>query len=156
MRQNGDHDLVLNQHGDTDKLKDNSFYGKMIEDLMKHLKTTFTANEELVDKVFRLPFFEDLEEINGAFEIRESKQQVHIVRPYRCNTAIYQLAKLCTLEFYYDFVNKYLDRFDFHLIQMDTDAMYMAISGMSIDNIIRPKLRSKYDNKGKAEFLSTS
>ena len=60
------------------------------------------------------------------------------------------------LEFYYDFLDKYIDRIDFELIQMDTDSMYMALSSKSIDDIIRPELREEYDNGGKAEFLSTS
>ena len=36
--------------GNTHKLKGNSFYGKMIEDLMRNIRTTFTTNEDLVDK----------------------------------------------------------------------------------------------------------
>ena len=68
----------------------------------------FTTNEVLVDEVFRLPFFEDLEEINSTFEIRECKLQVNITRP-KCGIAIYQLAKLHMFEFYYDFMDKYLD-----------------------------------------------
>ena len=32
-------------------------------------------------------------------------------------------------EFYYDFLDKYLDWSDFRLIQMDTNSMYMAILG---------------------------
>ena len=32
------------------------------------------------------------------------------------------------LEFYYDFLDRYFDRRDFELIQMDTDSNYMAIS----------------------------
>ena len=78
MRQNGDSSPALKQVSDTHKLKENSFYGKMMEDLMKHLKTMFTTNEELVDEVFRSPFFEDLEEINSTFEICDCKQQVNI------------------------------------------------------------------------------
>ena len=39
---------------------------------------------------------------------------------------------------------------------MDTDSMYMEISGTSIDEIVKSELREKYDNGGKAEFLSTS
>ena len=108
----------------------------MIEDLMKHLKTTFTIDEELVDQSFRSPFFEDLEKINTVFEIKEHKRQVTITRPYQCGIAIYQLAKLCMLDFYYDFLDKYLDRHNFELIQMDTDSMYMAISGTSINVIV--------------------
>ena len=139
------------------KLKGNSFYGKMIKDLIKHLKTTFIINEELVDKSFRLPFFKDLEEINTTFEIKECKQHATIMRPYQCTIVIYQLAKLHMLEFYYDFLDKYLDWYDFELIQiqMDTYSMYMAISG-EFNEIIKPELRVEYDNEGKAKFLLTS
>ena len=73
VRHYGNYNTALKQLGDTFKLKGNSFYGKMIEDLMKHKRMTFTTNEDLVDKSFRSPFFKDLEEIHGAFEIRECK-----------------------------------------------------------------------------------
>ena len=64
------------------KLKGNSFYGKMIENLEKHNSTKFTTDEKLIDKIFRSPFFEDLEEINkGVFEVRQRKRQVTITRP---------------------------------------------------------------------------
>ena len=102
------------------KLMGNSPYGKMIEDLTKHTRTTFTTNENAVDKALRSPFFDDLDEINGAFEIKEKKRSVNIKRPYQCGIAVYQLAKLRMLEFYYDFLDKYVDRKDFELIQMDT------------------------------------
>ena len=101
----------------------------MIEDPMKHLKMTFTIDEDFVDKSFRPPFIEDLEEINTGFEIKECKCQVIIMRPYQCGIAIYQLAKLCMLEFYYSSLDKYLDWRDIELIQMDTDSMYMTILG---------------------------
>ena len=113
----------------------------MIEDLIKHMKTIFTSKEDLVDQSLRSPFFEDLEQINGAFEIKERKRKVNITRPYQCGIAVYQLAKLRMLEFYYDFLDKYIDRRDFELIQMDTDSMYMALSSKSIDYIIRPELK---------------
>ena len=64
--------------GDTSKLKGNSFYGKMIEDLEKHTNTTFTSKESNVDTALRSAFFEDLEEIDGAYEIRERKRQIQI------------------------------------------------------------------------------
>ena len=107
-------------------------------------------------KVLEAPFFEDLKEINGAFEIKECKRSLNIMRTCQCGIAGYQLAELGMLEFYYDFLGKYLDRRGFELIQMDTDSMHMTISGSSIDEIIRPELREEYDNGGKAEFLSTS
>ena len=128
-RRAADNDKNKKQLGDTAKLKGNSFYGKMIENLEKHMNTKFTKDEKLIDEIFRSPFFEDLEEINeGVFEVRQRKRKVTITRPYQCGIAVYQLAKLRMLEFYYDFLDKFCDRRDFELIQMDTDSFYMALS----------------------------
>ena len=43
------------------------------------------------------------------------------------------------LEFYYDFLDKFCDRRDFELIQMDTDSFYMALSANDFDEIIKKK-----------------
>ena len=49
------------------------------------------------------------------------------------------------LEFYYDFLDRYVDRRDFELIQMDTDSNYMAISGDKLEDIIRPEMRAEFE-----------
>ncbi|XP_057290938.1 uncharacterized protein LOC130613641 [Hydractinia symbiolongicarpus] len=116
------------RYGDTAKLKGNSFYGKMIEDLARHANTTFTRDKKL-DAAMRSPYLEDLEEIGDAYEIRESKHKVHIYRAYQCSIAVYQLAKLRMLEFYYDFI----------------DNAYFAISGEELRDVVRPELLDEYD-----------
>ena len=149
-RREADNDKNKKQLGDTAKLKGNSFYGKMIENLEKHISTKFTTDEKLIDKIFRSPFFEDLEEINaGVFEVRQRKRQVTITRPYQCGIAVYQLAKLRMLEFYYDFLDKFCDRRDFELIQMDTDSFYMALSANDFDEIIKPEMKELYKEEKK-------
>ena len=149
-RRAADQDKNKRQLGDTAKLKGNSFYGKMIENLEKHMNTKFTTNEKLIDNIFRSPFFEDLEEINeGVFEVRQRKRQVTIIRPYQCGIAVYQLAKLRMLEFYYDFLDKFCDRRDFELIQMDTDSFYMALSANDFDDIIKPEMKELYKEEKK-------
>ena len=45
----------------------------MIEDLGRHKSTKFTREERVVGKALRSPFFEDLGEIGGAYEIKEFK-----------------------------------------------------------------------------------
>ena len=148
-RRAADQDKNKRQLGDTAKLKGNSFYGKMIENLEKHMNTKFTTNEKLIDNIFRSPFFEDLEEINeGVFEVRQRKKQVTITRPYQCGIAVYQLAKLRMLEFYYDFLDKFCERRDFELIQMDTDSFYMALSANDFDDIIKPEMKELYFGDG--------
>ena len=149
-RRAADQDKNKRQLGDTAKLKGNSFYGKMIENLEKHMNTKFTTNEKLIDNIFRSPFFEDLEEINeGVFEVRQRKRQVTITRPYQCGIAVYQLAKLRMLEFYYDILDKFCDRRDFELIQMDTDSFYMALSANDFDEIIKPEMKELYKEEKK-------
>ena len=99
-RREADKDPLIKQLGDVATLKGNSFYRKMIEDLRRHKSTKFTGEEKDVDKVLRSPFFDNLEEIGGAYEITEVKQTVMIKRPYQCGIAVYQLAKLRILELY--------------------------------------------------------
>ena len=154
-RRAANNDKNKKQLGDTAKLKGNSFYGKMIENLEKDMNTKFTTNEKLIDEIFRSPFFDDLEEISeGVFEVRQRKRQVTITRPYQCGIAVYQLAKLRMLEFYYDFLDKFCDRRDFELIQMDTDSFYMALSANDFDDIIKPELKELYKDE-KPNWLVT-
>ena len=154
-RRAADQDKNKKQLGDTAKLKGNSFYGKMIENLEKHMNTKFTTDEKLIDKIFRSPYFDDLEEIsNGAFEVSQRKRRATITRPYQCGIAVYQLAKLRMLEFYYDFVDKFCDRRDFEVIQMDTDSLYMALSAKDFDDIIKPDLKELYKDE-KPNWLVT-
>ena len=149
-RRDADNDKNKKQLGDTAKLKGNSFYGKMIENQEKHMNTKFTRDEKLIDNIFRSPFFEDLEEISdGVFEVRQRKKQVTIKRPCQCRIAVYQLAKLRMLEFYYDFLDKFCDRKDFELIQMDTDIFYMALSAENFDDIIKPEMKELYKEEKK-------
>ena len=109
-RREADKDSSKKQVVDVAKLKGNSFYGKMIKDLARHKSTKFTCEERDVEKALRSPFFDNLEEIGGAYEIKEFKPTVMINRPYQCGIAVYQLAKLRMLEFYYDFLDKYFSR----------------------------------------------
>ena len=91
-----------------------------------------------------LRFFDNLEEIGGAYEIKEFKRTVRIKRPYQCGIAVYQLAKLQMLKLYYDFFDKYFSRQGFELCYMDTDTFYLAMSGDSLDEIVRPEMKRAY------------
>jgi len=66
---------------------------------------------------------------------------------------VYQLAKLRMLEFYYDFLDRYFDRRDFELVQMDTDSNYTAISADRLEDIVWPDRRAEFEAK-KKEWLT--
>ena len=61
----------------------------MIEDLGRNKSTKFTCEERVVDKAFRSPFFDNLEEIGAAYEIKDFKQTVMMKRPYQRGMAVY-------------------------------------------------------------------
>ena len=115
-RREADKDLLKRQLGHV--AKGNSFYGKMIEDKGRHKSKKFTREEWVVDKALRSPFFDNLEEAGGAYEIKERKRTVMIKRPYQCGIAVYQLTKLRMLEFHYDFLDKYFSRQDKDLLDI--------------------------------------
>ena len=93
-RREADKDPLKKQPGNVAKLKGNSFYEKMIEDLGRHKSTKFTRKKMVVDKALRSPFFDNLEGTGGAYDIKEFKRTVMIKRPYQCGIAVCQLAKL--------------------------------------------------------------
>ena len=82
----------------------------------------YTKDEKVVDRALRSAYFEDLDEIGCAYELESQKPRILIRRPFQIGIAVYQLAKLRMLKFYYDFLDRYVDRRDFELIQMDTDS----------------------------------
>ena len=48
--------------------------------------------------------------INVVYDIKDFKRNVIMKKPYQRGTAVYQLAKLWMLEFYYDFLDISVDK----------------------------------------------
>ena len=143
-RRKADKDPLKKQLSYVAKSKGNSFYGKMMEGKGRHKSTKFTCEERVVDKALKSPFFDDLEEIGEAYEIKERKQTVMIKRPYQCGIAVYLLAKVQMLEFYYNFLDEYFSRQDFESCYMDTDSFYLAINSDSFDEIVKPEMKQAH------------
>ncbi len=72
--------------------------------------------------------------------------------PLQIGVAVYHLVKLLLLQFYYNFIDKYIDISDLTLTEMDTDSNYFAFSDDSIDKLIKPHMREEYE-KDKYNFL---
>ena len=109
----------------------------------------YTKDEKVVDRALRSAYFADLDEIGETYELESRKPRITIRRPFQIGIAVYQLAKLRMLEFYYDFLDRYFDRKDFELIQMDTDSNYLAISGKKLEDIVRPELKAEFEGQKK-------
>ena len=148
-RRKGDADKDKALLAEVFKLLGNSAYGKFIEAVESHTNTIYTCDEEEVDKSLRSARFKTLEEIGPAYKVELRKRKIAIDRPFQVGIVVYQLAKLRMLQFYYEFLDFYLDRRDFELIQMDTDSMYFALSRERLEDAIRPGYETQFEEEKK-------
>ena len=146
-RRTGDVEKSKALLADIFKLLGNSGYGKLIEALERQSNVTYTRDEKVVARYMRSAYFEDITEIENTYELESRKTQITIRRPFQIGIAVYQLAKLRMLEFYYDFLDRYFDRKDFELIQMDTDSNYFAISGKKLEDIVKREMKAEFEKE---------
>jgi hypothetical protein len=151
-RRAGDVDSAYELIAETMKLFGNSAYGKTITNKEKFVSTSY-GNEDNISKKINSPHFKDLEILYGQkYEVTSTKREITMDLPLQIGVAVYHLAKLRMLQFYYNFIDKYIDRSDFQLTEMDTDSNYFAFSEDSIEKLIRPHMREEYE-KDKYNFL---
>ena len=148
-RRKGDADRDKALHAEVFKLLGNSAYGKFMEAVERQPRTVYTRDEDEVDQHLRSAWFEDLEEIGDAYKIELRKVKLTINRPFQVGIVVYQLAKLRMLQLYYEFLDHYLDRRDFELIQMDTDSMYFALAHDKFEEAIKPEHKEQFENEKK-------
>jgi hypothetical protein len=84
--------------------------------------TKITFLKRLIAHIFKA-----LEELYGQKnEVTSTKREITMDLSLQIGVAVYHLAKLRMLEFYYDFIDTYIDRSGFDLLEMDTDSSYFA------------------------------
>ena len=91
------------------------------------------------------PFFQELNVISDdCYEVGMGKKSIRLDMPTQIGFFILQYAKLRMLQFYYDFIDTYIDRSDFEYCQMDTDSAYIAFSSENFEDLIKPEMRQSY------------
>ena len=156
IRRKGDAEAEKALLAEIYKLLGNSAYGKFIEAVERQTKVLYTKDEDEVDKHLRSAYFEDLEEIGDAYKIESRKNKVTINRPFQIGIVVYQLAKLRMRQFYYDFLDHYIDRRDYELIQMDTDSMYFALSHDTLEEAVNQNSNASLKTTKSNGSLGTS
>lgn len=127
------------------KLCGNAAFGRSGMDKSKHKDVSYETNVFNVQAIVERQNFNDVEELNGSFEVSTSKRKIKMNNPIQVSIAIYQLAKLRMLQFYYDSMDVYFDRSDFEYLEMDTDITYIAFSNENpFDELIKPHMVEHY------------
>ena len=131
----------------------NSSYGKTLTDKERHREVRF-CEETKASRLINSPFFRQIDQIdeNTLHEVQSCKKTIKLNLPLQIGFFVYQYAKLRMLEFYFDFLDKYLDRSDFQYCEMDTDSAYIAISGPSVESLAKPELKQEL-NKDKPNWF---
>ena len=116
----------------------------------KHTDVIFPCIQD-VPKCISDRKFRKLNEVSDEIvEIEMAKETIWLDLPIQIGFFVYAYAKLRMLEFYYDFLDYYLDRKDFEYCEMDTDSAYIALAGKSIEQLIlKDKIEEFYKNRHK-------
>ena len=109
-RRTGDTDKRKALLAEVFKLLGNSAYEKMLEAVESQTCVVFTKDQKLVDRTLRSAYFVELDGLGQAYELESRKPRITINRPFQIGIAVYQLAKLRMLEFYYGFLARDFSR----------------------------------------------
>ena len=151
-RRAGDADPEKAIIADTMKLLGNSGYGKTVTNVDRHRDikycTEVGTSSHINNKRFR-----QLDVVTeDAYEVTSNKARVTYDLPLHIGFFVYQYAKLRMLQFYYDFIDRYVERPLYQYCEMDTDSAYIALAGDSIDDLVSAEHREYYF-KHRSEWL---
>ena len=82
--------------------------------------------------------------VDDANEIEMKKKTVTYTMSIHVGFFVLQYAKMRMLQFYYEFIIRYLERPHFQYCEMDTDSAYLALAGESVDDLVTSELREHY------------
>eukprot|EP00732_Lithocolla_globosa_P004526 Lithocolla_globosa_v1_NODE_4224_length_1483_cov_44.808123.p1 type:complete len:313 gc:universal NODE_4224_length_1483_cov_44.808123:1265-327(-) len=148
-RRTGDRDSDFEVLANGAKLAGNGAAGNCIINKFTHNSVTFTESMDRTYQAVNKPKFKQLNEFgiesNTIFEITSGKKTIKLDNAVHIGCMVYNWAKVRMLSFYYDHLDKYHDRCDFALIEMDTDSFYIAITVDSFDKLpIKPGMEAEY------------
>ena len=116
-RRAGDADTDRAIIGDTMKLLGNSAYGKTVTNVDRHHDVKY-CTEVGTSRPISNKRFRQLDVVtDDAYEVTSSKARVTYDLPHHIGFFVYQYAKLRMLEFYYDFVDRYVAIVNNHFIR---------------------------------------
>ena len=127
---------------------DNIYYVGENEALLKHNDPKFRSSTYIG---------------NGIYEVHMAHKVMKNDIPKQIGLFVLQYAKLRMLQFYYDCLDRYLDRSDFEIAQMDTDNLYFAVSKYNADQLddlashpLIPMVKKAYWTNLKASYTITA
>ncbi len=143
-RRDGDRDPDCSLVAETMKLLGNCGYGKTVTNQMRFCDVTY-ANTDQASHLINSSRFRKLNQIDeGVYEVESAKKKQSLDLPHHIGFFVYNYAKLRMLQFYYDFMDVFIERRDFQYIEMDTDSAYIALSVSNLEDAVKPELKEQF------------
>ena len=143
-RRAGDADPEKAIIADTMKLLGNSGYGKTVTNVDRHRDINYCTEVGTSSHINNKRFRQLDVVTDDVYEITSNKARLTYDLPLHIGFFVYQYAKLRMLQFYYDFIDRYVERPLYQYCEMDTDSAYIALAGDSIDDLVAPEHREHY------------
>ena len=153
-RLEGDRDKDKALIAEMSKLIRNSSYGRMITNKEKHHDIVYVDESEISTEIIDNHFYDMTELPDGYYEVEKTKKKINLDLPIHIGVFILNYAKLCMLEFYYDFLDYYLSREDFQILEMDTDSNYLGITAENVEDLIKPELKEQFEREKPNWFVT--
>jgi hypothetical protein len=79
------------------------------------------------------------------YECEMRKKNISVDLPVQLALTILQYSKLRLLQVYYNYIDYFIARQHFQLIEVDTDAVYFAISGPNMESVVKKDKKKEYN-----------
>ncbi|KAI9188571.1 uncharacterized protein BJ171DRAFT_549374 [Polychytrium aggregatum] len=121
---------------DTMKLFGNSAYGRSLMKREDFSRVRVVEATHLQKHVMEPSYVEAHPLGNDLYEVTRRCTRIVHHSPIQIGLAVYSYAKLRMLQFYYDFLCQVTTQDRFMPMHMDTDSLYMAITGDRLEDIV--------------------
>ena len=126
------------------KLIGNSGYEKTMTDVDRHRDIQYCTDVGASMLINNRRFHQLDVVVDNSYEVEMEKKVIKYSLPHHIGFFVYQYAKLRMLQFYNDFVDKYIERPLYQYCEMYTDSAYIALAGNSLDDLVSEKKRSHF------------
>ena len=142
-RVTGDRDEQYALIAEMKKLEGNALYGHMIMNKKCHHDICYVDSNQIASGIMDPNFYNLAELSPDFFEVEKTKKELSLDLPVHIGVIIFNYAKLWMLQFYYNFIDKYLDCSDFHCCEMDTDSAYLPLAGNFMEELVQPEKKAR-------------
>ena len=143
-RREADKDKTKAILGESSKLLANSAYGKTLTNIARYHDVSYIDNSQAPKHINDVRFKALRPLTDHISELEMAPKFITWDLPLQIGFFVYQYAKLRMLEFYYDCLDRFVDRSDFVMAQMDTDSAYIALSKACLEDAIKPELQKTF------------